>query len=1344
MKKILGINLEVPAIGWAVVNEAENENETSKIISLGVRVNPLNSEEIVAFEKGGALTTNSNRTTHRLLRRNIQRRKLRKENLINILIENGFINKDTILHEKGKNSTYETLNKRSFAVNEKISLEDFARVLLMINKKRGYKSNGKLIKDEQLFSDSLLIAKKLYEEKLTPAQYCLSLLDSGNKNFPSFYISDLKNEFSLIWERQKTFYPHILTEQLRKSLQDKTRANFWFLLQSAFNESEKIEIIKRDKKGEKLAIENLIWRKEALENKMSPYQIAIILQDINNAILSSSNYLGKIYDNSKELLLNNLTIGQYLVLSLKENTLQSLKDKMFFRQDYINEFNILWNKQAEFYKEEGNNIFNDELKKHIRDNIIFYQRPLKSQKRLIHFCKLETKNRVSPKSSPLYEEFNIWNTLNSVRIFNKNEENVTIESGKLSLEEKNKLYERLKTNESITKQDALKILNKDNKKFDLSYKLLQGDKTNTLLFKAYNKIIVSSGYKPINFSSSYKDILSYTKKIFEKLNINTSFLEFNYKDSLDNSPYYKLWHLIYSFEGDNSYSGKDNLIKKLQKNFGFNSSSANILSNISFEKTYGDVSSKAIKNILPFMKEGHNIEEVFFLAGYKKKKEEEEEKKLKETLPLLGKNALRNPVIEKIINQLIQLVTSLLEEQKEIDQIRITFARTLKLPTSAREVMFKKIRANRKINELLKEKISREFNKNYVSYNDIIRYKLYSQLKDNNYHSLYSNTFIEKEKLFTDAFSIDHIIPKNILFDESLSNKTIELTKVNKQKGEKYPLVFIEEKYGVKAKTDYIERVERLFKDTDIKLRKLLFDNQGFPHSFIERDLKNTQYVPKFCINMLNTICEETIASTHFITDSLRKDWDVEELIKEINWEKYANRDLVEINKNKKDSKKEIKNWNHYEDYRLYALNALVVSFTNEDIIDYLSYKKGNDGINNKAYRIRSKYFTQEKVNIPMPNFKEEAKKHLEKILVSIKAKNKVATKRKIVIKKQDVLSEKTFLTPRGQLHNETVYGASKRIMVKKERVNLSFNEEKILLVAKKKYRDALLERLQEFNYDSKKAFSIKNSLENNPVYYIDNKGERKKVPLRVDVHYPYLRYTIRKKVDPFLAIDKVVDNKIRAILQDRLKKYNNNAIDAFSSLEDNPIWLNEEKKIPIKRVAIRNINAAAALRKEEDEKGNIRYKDYVQPANNHHVEVFINKKEKTKGYVVSFLECINRVANNRDIINKEYEVVGYNFLFSIKQNETFLISSQDFKPKEMTKQWLMDKRNYKEISSHIYRVQKIASDNRIYFRSLADTTVKENLSLNGVTFMVKQISSLKDIVKVRVNNLGQIVHIGE
>lgn len=187
MKKILGLDLGTTSIGWALVNEAENENEKSSIIRLGVRVNPLTTDEQQDFEKGKSITTNAARTMKRSARRNLQRYKLRRKNLIEILLNSGFIDESTPLYEKGNSTTFNTYRKRAAAVTEEISLEDLARVLLMINKKRGYKSSRKAKSAEEgELIDGMSVAKRLYNENITPGQLVFSLLNEGKNSYQHF------------------------------------------------------------------------------------------------------------------------------------------------------------------------------------------------------------------------------------------------------------------------------------------------------------------------------------------------------------------------------------------------------------------------------------------------------------------------------------------------------------------------------------------------------------------------------------------------------------------------------------------------------------------------------------------------------------------------------------------------------------------------------------------------------------------------------------------------------------------------------------------------------------------------------------------------------------------------------------------------------------------------------------------------------------------------------------------------------------------------------------------------------------------------------------------------------
>src|SRR5690606_1515539 len=135
----LGLDLGTTSIGWAIVTESEQ----STVERIGVRVNPLTTDEQTNFEKGKPVSINAERTLKRGMRRNLNRYQLRRNNLVEVLKEHRLIDDSAILAEDGKATTHVTWELRAKAASGKISLDAFVRVLLAINKKRGYKSSRK-------------------------------------------------------------------------------------------------------------------------------------------------------------------------------------------------------------------------------------------------------------------------------------------------------------------------------------------------------------------------------------------------------------------------------------------------------------------------------------------------------------------------------------------------------------------------------------------------------------------------------------------------------------------------------------------------------------------------------------------------------------------------------------------------------------------------------------------------------------------------------------------------------------------------------------------------------------------------------------------------------------------------------------------------------------------------------------------------------------------------------------------------------------------------------------------------------------------------------------------------
>ena len=1432
MKKVLGLDLGPNSIGWALVNEAENTKETSSIIKLGVRVNPLTVDEMQNFEKGKSITTNAERTLKRAMRRNLQRYKLRRDALISLLKENEFITEETLLSEQDNKTTFETYRLRAKAVNEEISLEELARVLLMINKKRGYKSSRKVKGEEDgSLIDGMEIAKKMYDEDLTPGQICLEMLEAGKKVLPDFYRSDLQDELDRIWDFQKQFNPQSLCDTAKEEIRGKNKTQTWAILAnyfswtdevSSWNEQEaktvtqskmyKLTGLKRTTKGEELKKENFRWRVQALTEPLGLEMLAIVLQEINGQINSSSGYLGAISDRSKILYFNHQTVGQYQMAELDKNPNTSLRNMVFYRQDYLDEFNAIWEKQAEYHKE-----LTTELKKRIRDKIIFYQRRLKSQKGLISICEFENREitiekegkketkiigcKVIPRSHPLFQEFKIWQTLNNIEIFVGDgrgkrkkkkaapdlfaeNENALLTEGRrfLYLEEKEILAKELSIKEHLKKADVLKLLFENPQELDMNYKQIDGNQTGFALFSAYSKMIEKYGYEPLDFKKPADEIMHQVKTIFADLGWNSNLLSINVDQEnkeIEKQPYFRLWHLLYSFEGDNTPTGNGKLIEKIMQLCGVEKEYASELTNVSFLADYGSLSAKAIHKILPFLKEGNQYNVACEYAGYRHSKssltkEEIKNKVLKEHLDLLPKNSLRNPVVEKILNQMVNVVNMIIDTYGRPDEIRVELARELKKSAKEREELSKAIAKNTREHEEIRKILQTTYGFMHVSRNDIIRYKLYEELKENGYKTLYSNQHIVSiNQLFSKEIDIEHIIPQARLFDDSLSNKTLEFKAINIEKGNKTAYDYVKEKYGEEGLQQYINRCESLFKDKKAKLRKLKMSEQDIPDGFIDRDLRNTQYIAKKALAMLHEICRRVIATTGSITDKLREDWQLVDLMKELNLPKYESLGKVEVyvdNNNK--SIKRISDWTKRNDHRHHAMDALTVAFTKDVFIQYFNNKNAawQSGCKEHAniIGIKSRYFGAGGALPPIPLnvFRAEAKRHLENLLVSFKAKNKVVTTNVNSIQKKNGIYKKKQQTPRGQLHLETIYGSHKQYATKMEKVNGSFDAAKIATVCKQSYRMALLKRLEAFGNDPKKAFTGKNSLEKNPIYL--DVAQTQQLPDKVQTVDWETVYTIRKPIDPSLNVDKVVDVKIRTLLKQRLKEYGGDAKKAFVNLDENPIWLNKEKGICIKRVSIKGINNAQALHDKRDKDGHLILDeqgktipvDFVNTGNNHHVAIYRKPVLDKKGQiaiddkgnplyelderVISFFEAVTRANLGLPIVDKEYkQTEGWQFLFSMKQNEYFVFPNEStgFDPKEID---LMDPDNYAIISPNLFRVQKLSTKNYM-FRHHLETTVEDNKLLRKIAWeLIQTPNNLNGIVKVRINHIGQIVSVGE
>lgn len=95
---------------------------------------------------------------------------------------------------------------------------------------------------------------------------------------------------------------------------------------------------------------------------------------------------------------------------------------------------------------------------------------------------------------------------------------------------------------------------------------------------------------------------------------------------------------------------------------------------------------------------------------------------------------------------MVNLINTLIDTYGKPDEIRVELARELKKNAKEREELTKSIARNTREHDEIRQLLRTEFGMMNVSRNDIIRYKLYEELKDNGYKTLYSNEYIPREK----------------------------------------------------------------------------------------------------------------------------------------------------------------------------------------------------------------------------------------------------------------------------------------------------------------------------------------------------------------------------------------------------------------------------------------------------------------------------------------------------------------------------------------------------------------------------------------------------------------------
>lgn len=473
------------------------------------------------------------------------------------------------------------------------------------------------------------------------------------------------------------------------------------------------------------------------------------------------------------------TLGCYIYDALLQNPNQKIKGRLVRtveRKFYKEELRLILEKQLSFHPElqdrdlyracidalyvsneaHKNNISGRDFVYLFIDDIIFYQRPLKTKKSLIDNCPYEKNQYMDretgevkqapikciAKSHPLFQEFRLWQFISNIRIYQRER---VMDDGKLETDV-DVTPDFLKTEDDYT--TLFEWLN-DRKEVDQKAFLKNPQFGLKKTFTEYRWNYVEDKSYPCN--ETRNAILNG----LQKAGVSADFLSREVEEAL--------WHILYSVEDKIEI---ESALRKFASKHDLDDRFADVFKKLPpFRKEYGAYSAKAIKKLLPLMRMGkywelsniddktkeridkiitgewdeniHNrvrekaikLSDITDFKGlplwlscyvvYNRHSEAraiakwESPEDIDSYLRLFRQHSLRNPIVEQVITETLRTVRDIWKRIGQIDEIHVELGREIKNPADKRAKMTAQIVENENTNLRIKALLAEFINSEY-------------------------------------------------------------------------------------------------------------------------------------------------------------------------------------------------------------------------------------------------------------------------------------------------------------------------------------------------------------------------------------------------------------------------------------------------------------------------------------------------------------------------------------------------------------------------------------------------------------------------------------------------------
>ncbi|MDE2824357.1 MAG: type II CRISPR RNA-guided endonuclease Cas9 [Chloroflexota bacterium] len=607
-------------------------------------------------------------------------------------------------------------------------------------------------------------------------------------------------------------------------------------------------------------------RKLAIERQLSPYALGRALFHLNQRRGFKSNRKAQPKDDEKE---SREDLGK-LRVALREGEAETLgaflaeqhaKSKPVRarpglglypdRAMYEKEFDAIKEKQERHHYLRSDQW--DSLK-----DIIFYQRPLKPVNP--GWCLLEEGERRAPRSMSSVQEFRILQEVNNLRT------RVGIEPERpLNEAERARVLHRLYDGKDIDLQKPLKGLRLEGS-FNLSRggrKRLQGDQTTARLAKPE-----LFGERWMRLSLEQRDA------IVQRL--------------LD-------------------IEGSEAIQKASVDEWGLSEAQAEKIADVSLPDGHMHLSLKAIRKVLPHLRDGMRYDEAVVEAGYPHHSDfrnAEAHDRLPYYGAVLERNVVcadprapdsdevkrygrfPNPTVHVGLNQLRRLVNRLVDVYGKPAEIVVEFARDLKSNKEQREDYVRRQRSNEQENDRRRKELLAcgVEPKGYV----MEKLRLWEEQGPVQARLCpYTGKSISFGMAVSDATEVDHVLPRRTL-DDSLANKVLCLREANRFKSNRSPYDAFHDSPPGYDYNAILARAEQLPDNKRWRFLPDAMDRFTDESRFLERQLNETRYLSHTARAYLAHLYDEKNTGRQAVrvipggmTARLRRGWELEGMLRE-------------------------------------------------------------------------------------------------------------------------------------------------------------------------------------------------------------------------------------------------------------------------------------------------------------------------------------------------------------------------------------------------------------------------------------------------------------------------------